>query len=232
MHNAFGLTEAPLVTLNRPGANRTDTVGPPLPATEVSIAEDGEVLVRGPQVMAGYFGDAIEQPFRGDWLLTGDLGRLTTEGHLVVSGRKKELIATAYGKKVQPARVEQKLRTVPGVAEAMLVGEGRPFCGALVWLDRADRSQLGALDLAIDEVNRGLSHPEQVKRWAVLENDLSTERGDLTANLKLRRQAVTARFADVIASLYEETTPPSPVVHVGHAELDSGSRAHPEGAVR
>ena len=219
VHNAYGLTEAPLVTLNRLGANRIDTVGPPLPATEVSVAEDGEVLVRGPQVMAGYL-DADEQPFRHGWLLTGDLGSLTPEGHLVVSGRKKELIATAYGKKVQTAKVEDALKAIPGVAEAMLVGEGRPYCVALVWMDHDDPVLLGTLDAAIADANRRLSHPEQVKRWAVLANDLSAERGDLTANLKLRRPAVTARLEDVIESLYRETQPPAHVLHVGGGRPD------------
>jgi long-chain acyl-CoA synthetase len=232
VHNAYGLTEAPLVTLNRLGANRIDTVGPPLPATDVSIAEDGEVLVRGPQVMARYLGDDVEQPFRDGRLLTGDLGALTPEGHLVVSGRKKELIATAYGKKVQPAGVEEALKAIPGVAEAMLVGEGRPYCGALIWLERGDSSLLDTLDRAILETNRSLSHPEQVKRWAVLENDLSLERGDLTANLKLRRQAVTERLTDVIESLYSEDTPPAPVLHIGRAELDRGSQARAGSGVR
>ncbi len=132
------MTEAPLVTLNRLGANRLGTVGEPLPQTEIRVAEDGEVLVRGPQVMAGYFdgqaGGEIAQPFRDGWLLTGDLGRLTPEGSLVLTGRKKELIKTSYGKYVQPAKVESLLREIPGVAEAMLVGEERPYCVALLWV--------------------------------------------------------------------------------------------------
>jgi long-chain acyl-CoA synthetase len=231
VHNAYGLTEAPLVTLNRYGANRIDTVGPPLPATEVSIAEDGEILVGGPQVMAGYLGEEVEQPFRDGLLLTGDLGSLAPEGHLVVSGRKKELIATAYGKKVQVARVEEALKAIPGVAEAMLVGEARPYCGALLWLEHADGSTFAAVDGAIAEVNRRLSHPEQVKRWALLENDLSPERGELTANLKLRRQVVAERLEDVIASLYAEGPPPLSVVHAGRAEADPGTRPRAEAGV-
>jgi long-chain acyl-CoA synthetase len=231
VHNAYGLTEAPLVTLNRYGANRIDTVGPPLPATEVSIAEDGEILVGGPQVMAGYLGDEVQQPFRDGLLLTGDLGSLTPEGHLVVSGRKKELIATAYGKKVQVARVEEALKAIPGVAEAMLVGEGRPYCGALLWLEPVGGSTFAAVDAAIGEVNTRLSHPEQVKRWALLENDLSPERGELTANLKLRRQVAAERLEDVIASLYAESPPPLSVLHAGRAEPDRGARPHADAGV-
>ena len=136
IHNAYGLTEAPLVTLNRAGANHIGTVGTPLPRTQVRIAEDGEVLVQGPQVTAGYFEEGAPSPVQDGWLHTGDLGRLTEEGYLVLEGRKKELFKTSYGKYVQPAKVEALLRDIPGIAEAMLVGEGRPYCVALLWLDR------------------------------------------------------------------------------------------------
>jgi long-chain acyl-CoA synthetase len=231
VHNAYGLTEAPLVTLNRFGANRLDTVGPPLPATEVAVADDGELLVRGPQVMAGYLGTGVEQPFRDGWLLTGDLGSVTADGHVVVSGRKKELIATAYGKKVQVARVEEALKAIPGVAEAMLVGEGRPYCGALLWLESADRPTLESVDGAIAEVNAALSRPEQVKRWALLADDLSVERGELTANLKLRRQVVSERLTDAIESLYGDGGAPAAVLHLGGAETDRPPPA-PVGALR
>ena len=134
IHNAYGLTEAPLVTLNRAGANHIGTVGTPLPRTEVRIAEDGEVLVRGPQVTAGYFEADAPSPVQDGWLHTGDLGRLTADGYLVLEGRKKELFKTSYGKYVQPAKIEALLRDIPGIAETMLVGEGRPYCVALLWI--------------------------------------------------------------------------------------------------
>jgi long-chain acyl-CoA synthetase len=202
VHDAYGLTEAPLVTLNRSGANRIGTVGEPLPETEVRIAADGEILVRGPQVMAGYGDPADRSPFRAGWLCTGDVGRLTPEGSLVIEGRKKEIIATAYGKKVQLAKVEGLLRKIPGVAEAMLIGEDRPYCAALLWV--ADgQCDPAALDAGVIAVNRCLSHPEQVKRWAILPNDLSVEGGGLTPNLKLKRAAIAQRLKDVVDQLYE-----------------------------
>ena len=223
IHNAYGLTEAPLVTLNRLGANRLGTVGEPLPQTEIRMAEDGEVLVRGPQVMAGYFdeqaGGETVQPFRDGWLLTGDLGCLSPEGSLVLKGRKKELFKTSYGKYVQPAKVESLLREIPGVAEAMLVGEERPYCVALLWVQGkvldADAGQ--RIDRLVGQVNHGLSHPEQVKRWAVLANDLSIEAGDLTANLKLKRQAIARRLEDVLEGLYDGISPSQAVLHIGEA---------------
>jgi len=206
IHNSYGLTEAPLVTFNRLGANHIGTVGIPLPHTQVRIAEDGEVLVQGPQITAGYFEEEAASPVQDGWLHTGDLGRLTEAGYLVLEGRKKELFKTSYGKYVQPAKVESMLRDIPGIAETMLVGEGRPYCVALLWLIDPDHAPTAAmLAQTIAELSRELSHPEQVKRWAVLRNDLSLERGDLTANLKLKRQAVTARLQGLIEALYAES---------------------------
>ncbi len=210
IHNAYGLTEAPLVTLNRAGANRIGTVGTPLPRTRVKIAGDGEVLVQGPQVTAGYYGEGAGSPVQDGWLQTGDLGYLTEEGYLILEGRKKELFKTSYGKYVQPAKVEALLRDIPGIAETMLVGEGRPYCAALLWaIDTDPAPRPEAIAQAIQDLSRGLSHPEQVKRWAVLRNDLSIERGDLTANLKLKRQAVGARLQGLIEALYADSPAPA-----------------------
>lgn len=224
IHNAYGQTEAPLVTLNQWGENRLGTVGQPLPQTEIRVAGDGEVLVRGPQVMTGYFGgqegSQPEQPFHDGWLLTGDLGSITPEGSLILSGRKKELIKTSYGKYIQPAKIESLLREIPGVAEAMLVGEERPYCVALLWLqnNNLEEGEGARIDHLVGQVNRSLSHPEQVKRWAVLANDLSIERGDLTANLKLKRQTVARRLRDVLESLYNGLYPSGLVLYTGEAE--------------
>ncbi len=202
IHVAYGLTEAPLVTINRVGANHLGTVGQPLPRTRIAIAEDGEILVRGPQVMRGYRG-GVEQPFADGWLQTGDLGEMTPDGDLIINGRKKELIATAYGKKVFPARIEGLLRQIPGVTEAILIGEARPYCSALLWSTAG--APPAAIGRGVEIVNTGLSHAEQVKQWKVLPDDLSIERGDLTPSLKLKRSAVTARFASEIEELYAET---------------------------
>jgi long-chain acyl-CoA synthetase len=200
IHNAYGLTEAPLVALNRLGRNRIGTVGEPLPDTQIRIAGDGEVLVQGPQVTARYVDEDV-QPVREGWLSTGDLGHVTDDGCLVLDGRKKDLLKTAYGKYLQPSKIEAMLRRIPGVTEAMVVGEGRSFCAALLWVEGTCDATM--IDAAVIDANRRLSHPEQVKRWAVLPNDLSIEGGDLTANLKLRRHMVEARFRDVIDSLYD-----------------------------
>ncbi len=218
IHNAYGLTEAPLVTMNRLRANRIGTVGTPLPNTEIRIAPDGEIMVRGPQVTAGYYGEAMASPFQDGWLCTGDLGTLTDEGSLVILGRKKELIKTSYAKYVYPAKVEALLQEIPGVAEAMLVGEGRPYCVALLWpAAGCDRVLAASIDRAIAEVNTHLSHPEQVKRWAILANDLSVEGGELTANLKLKRQVVARRFRSVVEAMYAGAVAPGGAVASGRA---------------
>jgi long-chain acyl-CoA synthetase len=211
VHDAYGLTEAPLVTLNRSGRNRLGTAGEPLPETHLRIADDGEILVRGPQVMVGYADEGAAQPFEVGWLQTGDLGHLTADGALVIDGRKKELLKTAYGKYLNPTKVESLLRAIPGVTEAMVVGEGRPFCTALVWADgplAAER--IAGIDAAIERVNLGLSRPEQVRRWAVLEYDLSVAGGDLTPNLKLKRATIAERYGPTIDGLYAAGEAPAP----------------------
>ena len=201
VHDAYGLTEAPLLTLNRSGRNRIGTVGEPLPGTTVRIADDGEILARGPQVTIGYADEGATQPFRDGWLATGDLGRLD-DGFLAIEGRKKELLKTAYGKYLNPARIEGRLVAIPGITHAMAVGEGRPFCAALLWTDRMLDDATHIAERAIPGINDGLSHPEQVKRWIVLPDDLSVDRGDLTPNLKMRRARVATRYATAIDALY------------------------------
>lgn len=215
IHEAYGLTEAPLVAMNRLGRNRIGSSGELLPETQVRVADDGELEVRGPQVMAGYV-DEDEQPFRDGWLQSGDLGHVTADGRLVIDGRKKDLLKTAYGKYLQPSKIEAMLRRIPGISEAMVVGEERPFCAALLWVEGVDGA---AVEAAVTEMNRRLSHPEQVKRWTALPNDLSIEGGELTANLKLRRHEVEARFHGEIERLYEE----QPTVPTG-AAIGAGAR--------
>lgn len=220
LHNAFGLTEAPLVTINRLGANRRGTVGRPLPSTEVRIAADGEVLVRGPQVaeaVVGYGGG----PLAADgWLATGDLGALTPDGDLLIHGRKKEILVTSYGKNIHPAEIESRIREIAGVAEVLLIGEERPYVSALLWLKElsATPDAFTALDEAVRRQNDGLARVERVKRWAVLAEPLSIERGELTGNFKIRRKAVAGLRAREIESLYgsrSSATGTEGILHVG-----------------
>jgi long-chain acyl-CoA synthetase len=205
VHDAYGQTEAPLVTLNLVGRNRIGTVGEPLPDTDLRIAEDGEVLVRGAQVARGYLGD-VEQPFRDGWLATGDLGRITEDGALVIEGRKKDLLKTSYGKYVRASRIESMLKQLAGVEEALVIAEGRPFCSALLWPEAGppDAASRRRLDEGVARINRELPHPEQLKRWVVLSDPPSVASGELTANLKLRKPVVLARHAREVDQLYRD----------------------------
>jgi long-chain acyl-CoA synthetase len=219
VHNAYGLTEAPLVTLNRKGRNRIGSVGEPLPMTEVAVGEDGEILVRGPQVTSGYHDHAGQQPFQEGWLLTGDLGKVE-DGYLFLEGRKKDLIKTSYGKFVSPMRVESMLRDSPLLAEALVVGEGRPYCIALLWPEATDWSadQAVKVDAQVREVNARLSQPERPRRWAVMRGRLSMESGELTANLKLRRPKVESRYAELVSALYSGASSHPDALHFGGEE--------------
>ena len=181
------MTEAPLVTINRVGRNRIDTVGEPMPLTRIKISEEGEIMVKGPQVTVGYFDKTIESPFKDGWLMTGDIGSLTDEGSLIILGRRKELIKTSYGKCIYSGKIEGMIKEIIGVSEAMLVGESKPYCSALVWVpkDQWGEKTSKIIDNSIEDMNKRLSNPEKIKRWAVLANDLTIEGGDLTPNLKL-----------------------------------------------
>jgi long-chain acyl-CoA synthetase len=219
IHNAYGMTEAPLITINRVGRNRLGTVGEPMPITQVKIAEDGEIMVKGPQVTAGYFDKTLPSPFKDGWLMTGDIGNLTPEGSLVILGRKKELIKTSYGKCIYSGKIEDMLREINGVSEAMLVGESKPYCAAIMWLPKEKWSEKTAKTVgdAVEEMNKRLSNPEKIKRWALLTNPLSIENGDLTPNLKLKRIIVSQRHAKVIDALYGNAQPESDM-HIGGAD--------------
>ena len=219
IHNAYGMTEAPLVTINRLGRNRLGTVGEPMPFTEVKTAEDGEIMVTGPQVTVGYFDKSLEPPFKDGWLMTGDIGRLTDEGSLVIFGRKKEVIKTSYGKCIYSGKIEGMIRELPGVSEAMLIGESKPYCSALAWIDKKhyDQATCVSIDKAMEEMNKRLSNPEKIKKWALLANDLSIENGDLTPNLKLKRIVVSQKNAKIIDALYNGVGAEGNV-HIGGAE--------------
>ncbi|MCD8361742.1 MAG: AMP-binding protein [Lachnospiraceae bacterium] len=197
IHNAYGLTEAPLITLNRPGANDLTTVGPPLPDTDVTLADDGEILVAGPQVAMAYDG-------RTDACLhTGDLGEITADGHLRIIGRKKEILINSYGKNINLQKVETLLRDIPGISEALLVGEKRPYCVALLWPEEEQPiPDERTLTSAVLSVNEHLSHPEQIKRYALMSSPLKISTGELTPNLKLRRNQIEELHQETIDGLY------------------------------
>ncbi len=219
IHNAYGMTEAPLVTINRVGRNRIGPVGEPMPMTQIKLSEEGEIMVEGPQVTMGYFDVTLESPFKDGWLMTGDIGSLTEEGSLIILGRKKELIKTSYGKCIYSGKIEGMLREIIGVSEAMLVGESKPYCSALIWVQKEQISEKTTQTIgnSIEEMNKRLSNPEKIKRWAILPNNLSIEGGDLTPNLKLKHNVVAQRNTKIIDALYGGAASENKI-HIGGVE--------------
>ncbi|QUX30722.1 long-chain fatty acid--CoA ligase [Nocardiopsis akebiae] len=226
----YGLTETSAGTfVNRPGDVRFGTVGLPMPGTEVRIAEDGEVLIRGGGVMRGYhnLSGATEEVLTPEgWFATGDIGALEN-GRLRITDRKKELIKTSGGKYVAPQSIESRFKALcPYVSNLVVHGDRRPYCVALVALDPesidawAQEHGLGHLNYtgltreprvremvqeAVDELNRGLPRHETVKRFAILPSDLTVEEGEMTPSLKMRRRAVEDKYRDLLDGMYEET---------------------------
>nr|WP_308288108.1 AMP-dependent synthetase/ligase [Streptomyces corallincola] len=223
----YGLTETTAAsTVTPPLSPRLGTVGWPLPGVRVRIAADGEILVSGEHVLRGYWDPAaggVVPATQDGWLATGDLGALDDEGHLTITGRKKELLITAGGKSVAPAPLENWLRQHPLISQCMLVGDGRPYVAALITLDTdgvthwrrmngkhpvppellVDDPDLAAvLQRALDEANRLVSRPESVRRFAVLPRDFTEEAGHLTPSMKLRRERVMRDFAAEVEGLY------------------------------
>ena len=197
IHNAYGQTEAPLITLNRLGRNVIPSIGQPLPDTTVSTTADGELVVSGPQVALGYY--QLDSPtFKDGRLFTGDLGRIDAEGNVYISGRKKDMLITSYGKNINCTKIEQRLMDIPCVDQAVLVGEQRPYCTALLWTI-GDTAHLAA---DIERMNAQLSHPEQVKRYRVVGTPLTIGRGELTPSLKVKRQVVLEHYQQEISELY------------------------------
>ena len=197
IYNAYGQTEAPLITINRLGDNVIPTIGTPLPDTKVTRAEDGELIVTGPQVALGYYGLDTET-IRDGVLMTGDLGTIHENGHITLYGRKKDMIVTAYGKNISIPKLEERLKNISGVSEAVLIGENRPYCTALLWAE----GEAGDLAKQIDSMNSQLSHPEQIRAWRVIDRPLSIQAEELTPNLKVKRKNVEAHFAKEIEEMY------------------------------
>jgi long-chain acyl-CoA synthetase len=227
----YGLTEtSPVIAVNRPAHNKPGTVGPPIANVLVRIADDGEILVQGPGVMKGYLHlpGETEAALEGGWFHTGDIGHLDTDGHLVITDRKKDLLVTAGGKKVAPQPIENALKTSKYIAEAVLIGDKRPYVSALIvphfeqleayarykgisFVERKDLIRHPAIvDLIrrqVAEHTKELARFEQIKRFDLLANELSQDAGELTPTLKVRRKIVVQRYAREIDALYAGQEP-------------------------
>jgi long-chain acyl-CoA synthetase len=224
----YGLTEtAPILTVNPPDAPRIGTVGRALPGVELRVADDGEILARGPNIMAGYYNKpaATADALKDGWFHTGDVGTLDADGYLSITDRKKDLLVTSGGKKVAPQPIETVLKRSPLVSEAIILGERRKFIAALIIPDfpalerrlrelgrpPASRDELVTRDdvLAlyqelVDALNRDLSQFERIKKIALLPTELTIESGELTPSLKVKRKVVQERWREVIERIYAE----------------------------
>ena len=224
----YGLTEtAPILTVNPPGAPRVGTVGRTIPGVELRIADDGEILARGPNIMVGYYNkpEATADAMKDGWFHTGDIGTIDADGYLTITDRKKDLLVTSGGKKIAPQPIEAVLKRNPLVAEAVVLGDRRKYASALIVpefkaLERrlkelgrpaGTRAELTAradvLSLyqeVVDALNRELSQFERIKKIALLPAEFSVASGELTPTLKVKRKVVEERYRDRIEELYEE----------------------------
>jgi long-chain acyl-CoA synthetase len=209
----YGQTECTTASnVNMPTGFRFGTVGPAIPGIEVRAANDGEILIRGPNVFAGYYKDeAATREVIDDegWLHTGDIGHID-DGFLTITDRKKDIIVTAGGKNVAPQNIENELKASKYVSQALVIGDRRPYLTALITLDEAAKGLSDPSSLiqeVVDEVNADKASFEQVKRFAILDRDFSPDHDEVTPTLKLKRKIVCQHFADEIESLYASASP-------------------------
>jgi long-chain acyl-CoA synthetase len=221
----YGQTESAGVShICRPGSIRLGTVGQAVPLVECRLSDDGEVLIRGPNVFCGYLNRPDATPIDDDgWLYTDDLGTIDELGNLSITGRKKEIIITSGGKNISPEKIENALKISPYIKEAVAVGDNRKFISALVQIevdrvadwatrrgiahtshaDLAGRQEVVALIAAeIDQANQHLAPVEQVRAFRLLDRELSQDEGELTATQKVRRRVIHELHGDVIESIY------------------------------
>jgi long-chain acyl-CoA synthetase len=221
----WGMTETSTAsTIATPQDFKWGTVGKPFPGCELRIADDGEVLVKGPNIFQGYYknDEATRATLIGGWLHTGDLGEIDPDGYLRITGRKKDIIITAGGKNITPANLESEIKQHPLVSQCVVVGDRRPYLVALVTLDPDEAAKYAAehglgddpsmlsrdpglrasIEAHVDEVNRRFARVEQVKKIEILAHDLSQEGGELTPTMKVKRSVVAEKYASEIDSLY------------------------------
>ncbi|RSN92961.1 long-chain fatty acid--CoA ligase [Streptomyces sp. WAC 05379] len=227
VYEGYGLTETTAAaTIVPPLKPRPGTVGRPVPGTAVRIADDGEVLIKGGIVFGSYWNnpDATDAVLRDDWFATGDLGALDEDGYLTITGRKKDILVTSGGKNVSPAVLEDRLRSRSPVGQCLVVGDNRPFVGALITLDPEalthwlavrkmpadtppaevilDPRMRADVQRAVDYANEAVSRAESIRAFVLVEGEFNEENGMLTPSLKVKRHAVTKAYADEIETLY------------------------------
>ena len=199
----YGLSEtSPVIAVNTAAHYKLGTVGRPVPGVEVRIAEDGEILVRGPSVMKGYWNRPEETAaaLEGGWFHTGDIGEIDSEGYLKITDRKKDLIVTSGGKKIAPQPIQNALKKSPRIVEAIVVGDGRKYATALIV--PANGASREAIQGDVDAVNKELASYETIKRFELIANDLTVENGSLSQKMEVKRKVVADRYHELIEKMY------------------------------
>lgn len=227
IYEGYGLTETSgAIAISQSDDLKIGTVGKPVPGNSLRIADDGELLARGGVVFGGYWRNeqATAEAFTDGWFKTGDIGELDDNGFLTITGRKKEIIVTAGGKNVAPAVLEDQLRAHPLISQAMVVGDNKPFIGALItidpeafvgWKERHDKSASGSVndlvgdpdlvaevDAAVKQANLAVSHAESIRKFRILPADFTEDTGELTPTMKVKRKVVAEKFASDIEAIY------------------------------
>lgn len=226
IYEGYGLTEVAAAAAVDFENQKIGTVGPPLEGTTIRVNDEGEILIKGDIVFKGYWNnpEATAESLEDGWYNTGDLGEIMDSGHVVITGRKKDLIVTAGGKNVSPGSMEDMLRAHPLISQAMVVGDGKPFIGVLLTLDEdalkrwkaehnipanrtmkevaTDATLRAEIQDAINQVNTTVSHAEAIKKFFILESDLTEEDNELTPTMKVKRYVVAQRYAAAIDQIY------------------------------
>ena len=210
---AYGLTENICIAFNTVAVHEFGTVGRPMPRCEVAIAADGEILVKSPMMFSGYYKapEKTAEMFDAEgWLKTGDLGELDGDGFLKITGRKKEIIVLSSGKNVAPALVENLVKESHLISHCMVYGDGRSYCVALITINETEAANMcreeiqGTVEQAVRRANSRVSSSEQIKKFVILDRELSAENDEVTPTLKLKRDVVARHFKKVLEKLYED----------------------------
>jgi long-chain acyl-CoA synthetase len=226
IREVYGQTEDTGPTAIHQGVDiKLGTVGKPMPGTEVKIADDGEILVRGPHVFKGYLKapDKTAETIIDGWLHSGDVGKFDKDGNLMITDRKKDIIITSGGKNVTPQYIENKLKFSPYINDAVVIGDGRKYLSALIMIDKENVTQFAQderipfttykslchnatieelIEKEISQVNKTLAQVETIKKFRLIDIELTSDDPELTATMKLKRKYVNERFEDLIGSMY------------------------------
>ena len=202
----YGLTEtSPVVSCNPIHKIRVETVGPPFRGNQVKIAEDGEILVKGENVMLGYWNkkEDTEKVLKDGWLYTGDIGEIDSDGYLKITDRKKDIIVSAGGDNISPAKIENQLANSPAIDQSMVYGDGKNYLVALIVPSKEFKENKEKINEIVNEINKNLTLVEKIKKFNLINESFSIENGLLTPTMKVKRNKVIAKYKIVLENFYK-----------------------------